>query len=435
MKNRKRNIVFGAVFLVIFVLAVGAFVVNLCQNPSLSETQQVSKELPKMMLNLRDVTLGDIYSDSKEIKYPGNELALINNDEITEFTDVEVKGRGNTTWDHIKKPLQIKLPTRADLLGLGKRRKWILLTGYWDDTNLRTDTAFYLEKMLEERFAYRGEFVELYVDGEYEGLYYLTRGIEVSKTAVDLRDSLGVLIELDNAFCGEAEYYAFSGNGECLSVKDAVTKDEEGLALADFTESFNALEEAVRAKDFAAISEIIDVESFAEYYLISEFTMNIDAYFTSQYFYKDGVDDKIHAGPAWDFDVAFDRWGGYTVDGEFTKTYLTEEFEDPEMQFSQKSRLFARLIQFSEFKAEVNRVFQERLSGRKNELLWHIFQQAAKIYSAAVQDTGKWEKGDYVQTVKSLLEWVKARYDYFEIEYGTKRYQNYPAYDINVIEV
>ena len=108
MKNRKRKIVFGVLFLVIFVLVTGVIVANLRQNSLLSELQPAPKELPKMMLDLRDVTLGDIHSDSKEIKYPGNELALINNDEITEFTDVEVKGRGNTTWDHIKKPLQIK---------------------------------------------------------------------------------------------------------------------------------------------------------------------------------------------------------------------------------------------------------------------------------------------------------------------------------------
>ena len=52
-----------------------------------------------------------------------------------------------------------------------------------------------------------------------------------------------------------------------------------------------------------------------------------------------------------------------------------------------------------------------------------------------MRDGEKWEKDNYVMDVKMMLRWLSARFDYMEQEYGTKRYQNHPAYDINVIEV
>lgn len=375
--------------------------------------------LPEMRITLNDATLDEVKQNGKDVRYLGNWLQLGD----LAFEDVEVKGRGNATWGQIKKPYQIKLSQKADLLDLGKRRKWILISSYWDDADLRTDTAFYLEKMVGEDFAYKGDYVELYVNDEYEGLYYLVRGIEVGKNAVNLRDPLGVLVELDNIYGKMEEKFFITNNGECLTVKDVVAKDNADLALASFGQAFNALEEAVRARDYATLTKVADVESFAEYYLISEFTANPDAYFTSQYFYKDGPEDKIHAGPAWDFDISLNNTGDRdiaTAGNSLTKTIATEELEDKEAQYGYWSRLFARLIKMPEFETEVKRVFQERMSGRKDELIQHMFKQAARIYPEAMRDSEKWGKGDFVRGVKNLLDWVSQRFDYFEVEYGEK---------------
>lgn len=426
MKNRKRNIVFGTVFLILLILVVFLVQVNLV----LRDEAPQKIAVPELRLTLNDVALDEIKENGKEIKYPGNKLTL---GELS-FDNVEVKGRGNATWAQAKKPYQIKLAQKANLLGLGERRKWILLANFVDNTNLRTDTAFYLEKMLGDKFAYEGEFVELYINDDYEGLYYLVRGIEIGKNAVDLKDSLGVLVELDNAYAkNESEYYITNG-GEHLTIKDARTKDYANVAMEDFMVNFNALELAVGQKDFESIAQLIDVESFARYYLLEEFIVNPDAYFTSQYFYKDGPEDKIHAGPAWDFDIALDLWNETSPTFEYTKSHELAELGVDE-QYGNRSRLFARLVDVPEFRAEVGEVFQTTLLGRKNELLRHIFERAAKIYPMAIKDGEKWEKGECVKSVKNLLKWVSARYDYFEWEYGTKKYENYPFYDINVIEV
>lgn len=436
MRKREHKGVFVTLFFAaVFVILIGVILVqiNIPQKPTLT----VNNEIPRMEISLNGVILEEIYENGKEIKYLGNNVIFTDGDKKEEYEDVEIKGRGNATWAQIKKPLQIKFRQKVDLLGLGPRKKWILLANYADWTNLRTDTAFYIEKMVGEKYAYRGDFVELFVNDDYQGLYYLTRGIEVGKNAVDLRDPYGVLVELDNVYGQAEKLYYTTNNGEYLTVKDIVNDDNGAIAMEDFVASFNALEEAVKNRDYNAINELIDVKSFAEYYLIEELMLNTDAYYTSQYFYKDGLNDKIHAGPAWDFDISLNNYRrGQDNDPVMPFAPMIEmEYLPPGEQYLQWSRLFARLIDISEFRAEVDRVFNARLSGRKDELLKHIFVQAARIYDAAMRDGEKWEKDNYVMDVKMMLRWLSARFDYMEQEYGMKRYQNHPAYDINVIEV
>lgn len=434
-KREHRGVFVTLIFAVGILVLVGIILVR--NSVSRRSVPTSSNELSHMEISLNDVTLEEIYENGKETKYLGNNVTVTDGDKEEAYEDVEIKGRGNATWAQIKKPLQIKFKQKVDLLGLGPRKKWILLANYADWTNLRTDTAFYIEKMVGEKYAYQGDFVELSVDGEYQGLYYLTRGIEVGKNAVDLRDPYGVLVELDNVYGQAEELYYVTGNGEHLTIKDLVDNDSATAAMEDFVANFNALEEAVRDRDYYMINELIDVKSFAEYYLIEELMLNTDAYYTSQYFYKDGPNDKIHAGPAWDFDISLNNYRrGQDNDPVMPFTPMIEMgYLPPGEQYLQWSRLFARLIDIPEFRAEVDRVFNARLSGRKDELLKHIFVQAARIYDAAMRDGEKWEKDDYVMDVKMMLRWLSARFDYMEQEYGTERYQNHPAYDINVIEV
>lgn len=439
MRKREHKGVFVTLFFAAaFVILIGVILtqINVPQKPTLT----VNNEIPRMEIDLNGVALEEIYENGKNIKYLGNNVIFADGDKKEVYEDVEVKGRGNATWAQIKKPLQIKFRQKVDLLGLGSRKKWILLANYMDWTNLRTDTAFYIEKMVGEKYAYQGDFVELFVDDDYQGLYYLTRGIEVGKNAVDLRDPYGVLVELDNVYGQAEELYYVTGNGEHLTVKDVVNEDNIATAMEDFVANFNALEEAIKNHDYDAIRELIDVKSFAEYYLIEELTLNMDAYFTSQYFYKDGLNDKIHAGPAWDFDMSFNNYRrGQDNDPVMSFAPVIEtEYLPSDKQYLQWSRLFARLIDIPEFRAEVDRVFNDRLAGRKDELLWHVFTQAARIYDAAMRDGEKWEKDGYVTDVKKMLQWLSARYDYMEQEYGIKA-ENIediePIYDINIIEV
>ncbi|MBQ1298748.1 CotH kinase family protein [Candidatus Saccharibacteria bacterium] len=382
--------------------------------------------IPRININLEGVSLDEIKEGSKETKYEGNELELYNEGRVAEFDGVEVKGRGNSTWKHKKKPYQIKFTSKVDLFGLGEAKKWVLLANYLDHSFLRNDIAFTLAEMLEIKYNYRGKFIELYFNDEYEGLYYLVPKIDIAKGSVNLKEEDGVLFELDNSYGDEEEYYeSYSGN--YLLLKDLVSEDEENKekVVNEFLEDFNKLEMLAERGEYEGILDIIDIESFAEYYLVNEFTVNPDAYSSSFYLYRDGAGDKIHAGPVWDFDLALaNRVWGWEVDERYYSSdenmiRKREAFgEDGLMENKFISKLFYHLMDFPEFNEEVRRVYREKLRGRKEELLKEIQDRNGEIQKAILKDNEKWGIQDSGEEFNYLFNWVKARYEYFEQEYG-----------------
>ena len=154
--------------------------------------------VPRMNITLNGVTLEEINAGSKEVKYEGNEVAVYEGEKKTlEAEGVRVKGRGNTTWEQVKKPFQIKFTKKTNVLGVASNKKWVLLANFFDTSLMRNDVAMLLAETLEIDYNVRGEFIDLYFDGKYEGLYYLLPSVEISRGSVDLKDSGGVLFELD----------------------------------------------------------------------------------------------------------------------------------------------------------------------------------------------------------------------------------------------
>lgn len=444
MKDRSRLFGLGVMIL---ILVVG---LGILLKISLDERERValldkSQGLPVLELSLEGTSFEEISGGEKTVKYPGNELTVIDGKQVDTYSEVEVKGRGNSTWMMPKKPLQLKLEDKVDLLGLGKARKWVLLANYLDASQLRNSVAADVAEMLGIGQALRGRYVELSIDGEYQGLYYLTHKVEISKKVVDLRNSLGVLVELDNLHRGDENCYWSTGSA-CLLAKDMVSEDLEAMVMEDFLTDFNQLEVAAENRDYAAVESLIDVESFAAYFLLNEFTANPDAYCSSWFMYKDGFDDKIHAGPGWDFD--------YALGNREWVWRLTEDFFSPENDMIREidalggkfmingeviekepdgvtSKLIYHLMKMPEFQNEVRRVYQEKMAGRKNELLMHLKWQEGQIYAALTRDYNKWERGDFAEEIDYLTDWVERRYDHFEKTYG----DNSGGNDVMVVEV
>lgn len=425
-KKKDRSWTIATIGLLFCIVVLGFFLKDNIERKFLN----YDRKLPRIDIELNGVSLEEIKGGSKETKYEGNELALDNGGQIIRFDNVEVKGRGNSTWEQSKpkRPYQIKFTSKVDLLGLGKAKKWVLLANYAEHSYLRSDIAFKLAEMLEIDFNHRGEYVELYFDGEYEGLYYLIQKIEITKSSVDLNEDDGVLFELDNAHLNiEDEEYYKSYLGNYLVFKDMKSKDEgkKKKAVNGFLSDFNMLEIAAKKEDFKTVSEIIDVESFAKYYLMSEFTVNPDAYTTSFYLYRDGENDTIHAGPVWDFDLALaNRKWAWEVDGRFyspTETMIRrrEAFgEDGLTENKYISKLMYYLMEMPEFREEVESVFRDKMMGRAEELLKTMQNKKNEIRRAVFKNNKKWGVEDSEEEYEYLLDWVKKRYEYFESEYG-----------------
>ena len=395
--------------------------------------------VPRMNITLNGVSLEEINAGSKDAKYEGNELAVYEGDKVTlEAGEVRVKGRGNMTWLGEKKPYQLKFANKTDMFGMGKARKWALLANATDVTNLRNDVAFCLEQMLEMKPFLEGVFVELYFNDKYVGLYYLTQVVEISKQSVSLSDPMGVLVELDNLYWNSEKYYVTS-NEDKLILKDVVTENFAEASMNDFLNNYNAFETAVRERDFERISKLIDISSFANYYLLNEFAVNPDAYWTSFFMYKDGSQDKIHAGPGWDFDYAFanrawENWMGEEFysptrnmvrkdeilsEEEYMKMGLSNTGGTDWYKISQSlSRIIYDLMEIPEFENAVRRIYIDKMKGQKDRLLSIIEVRANMIEEAVLKDEDKWSGEGFWQEVKRMKEWISKRYDYFDEVYG-----------------
>ena len=428
-------------FLVAVILAV-VIVLTIDGRTQTEEVAFIYDGIPRMDITLADITLEEIDNNEKALKYDGNTVDLTSQSGIFQFDNVQISGHGNSTWVQTKKPYDLKFEKKVNLLGLGKAKKWVLLANALDDTQLRNDIAYYVGRMLGGDWMQNGEFVELYIDGDYRGLYYLVQKVEIAKNLIDLNDPLGVVVELDNLHTGGICYKAYDEN--CLVVKDLVDEENLAPAMRDFLDSFNALEIAAEAGDYEAVEKLIDVESFAKYYLVSEFTSNPDAYNTSWHLYKDGVMDKIHAGVYWDYDLALSnaRWGGsefflpedVRTREKFAfgwKDYDKDGFETELEVDKLTSKLIYYLMRMPEFRKVVDDIFAEKMCGRGEELLGWIEQRVAMIDEARQRDLSRWDKSDVNQESEKLINWVMRRFRHFENEYGN----NCVNYDINVVEI
>jgi len=255
-----------------------------------------------------------------------------------------------------KKGYGIKLAEKADLLGMGKDRNWVLIPTYRDNSLLNfriiNDLAFYGGMP----FAQQSRYVDLYIDGDYRGVYLLTEKMETGKNRIDIRDleeateqvnteplnsfrrrklsniersgaagfcwtipndpediTGGYLLEFDTAEKAENEASRFgTDNGLTLSVKSPKYITEAQLTyIAVLWQDFeNALYSRTGYnRKGIHYSEYIDMESFAMLWLLDEFGMEIDIS-SSHYFWKDSDltgDGKIHACAPWDVEHCFKR--------------------------------------------------------------------------------------------------------------------------------
>ena len=283
--------------------------------------------------------------------------------------EMEIKGRGNSTWLADKKPYKIKLDTKTNLLGMGKNKHWVLLSNPYDSSLSRN-------KLIYDLAAGMGldtmscQWVDVVLNGKVVGNYLLCEHVRVGDTRVDItnwddiaedtakaiynankktmtkaeRDELADLME-DNmdwvtdgfiTYKGQtytiSDYYELpkTNGGYLLEGYEAEepyfvsdggysvsVSSPEGIGkgmLTEINRYYSDFEKAALSSDFSAIinghkvryTELADLQSLAKYALVNEVFQNQDFMRRSTYMYKD-VDGKLIFGPVWDLDSSSDN--------------------------------------------------------------------------------------------------------------------------------
>ena len=336
--------------------------------------------------------------------------------DVTE-ADVKIKGRGNSTWKMAKKPYALKFDEKISLLDEPKDKSWVLLANYTDKTSLRNQTAFYMGSISNLDYTPRFHFVELMLNGRYNGTYQLGDKIKISKNRVNVGDD-GFLLEIDAIAGADEIIFRTNHLRHPVNIKDPdVEVDDENY---NYIKNYViTAEDALFSDNFKDSEEgwqkYMDMDSFVDWYLINEITKNNDAGFYTSCYMNLKRGDKLKMGPLWDFDIAFGNVyynGTYLIDGFWIKnaTWYSRLFEDPVFVAKVKERFEYFYSRKGDIMSEINANAQYlRYSVQENNNKWHT------LYTYTWPNYDIW--GSYQNEVQSMKEWLNARIEWLKAEF------------------
>ena len=142
-------------------------------------------KLPVLYLDVEDTIEKDIYTTGT-LTLQGN--ALYDQPEFLYQGDIEIRGRGNSTWDaYPKKPYKLKLDRAADLFGMGESKHWILFANYADESLMRNKIAYDLSGELGMPYM-ESAWVSVVMNGTYLGNYLLCEQIRIEEDRINISD-------------------------------------------------------------------------------------------------------------------------------------------------------------------------------------------------------------------------------------------------------
>lgn len=293
---------------------------------------------PIFTINPQDVLDAPIIRINTENKAPIKDkenyvtctVDVSNTDEEACMTAVPagIRGRGNSSWMwHDKKSFRIKFDKKQSMFGSEyKAKSWTLIANHADRTLSRNALAHELASRLDDiAFASMHQHVEVYLNDEYLGLYLLCDQMQTGEGRVDIEESkenldpetelpldvdTGYLIEMDGRHNedGKEGHLYFIGDYDKqygLKTPDADDIPDDGHnEYLEFIEGYiTDCLDALSAEDWELITSLIDVNSFADAFIVQELFGNIDVGTFSFYMYKP-KSDKLYCGPLWDFDLS-----------------------------------------------------------------------------------------------------------------------------------
>ena len=363
----------------------------------------------------------------------------LNYESIPETT-LQVKGRGNSSWNTFlkKRSYNMKLEKRTSVCGMPKHKRWCLIGNYRDKTLLRNQVAMELGRVTQLEWVPRGVQVELVKNGTHRGTYLLSEQIRIDENRVNIQElhkddvqseaiTGGYVLEVDRY--GDSDTYSFYSKYMTGTIYEADSKSlvhvkipsiEDGNdAQFKYIEShFRKAEEAIcnnKGDWTEALSTYIDLSSIIDQWLIYEITATPEPargpY--SFYMYKKQGDTKFYGGPLWDFDfMSFIR----TTQNQWvnkTAGWIPFLWDCPEFRATVKAHWDMYKADFYDIQSRYIDE-QERYLLKSAEANWAIHHQN-------LIDDGRRENGDETlssteaiqrmrEVLKSRLDWLDARF-------------------------
>ena len=406
--------------------------------------------IPTMYLTSSGAAQGRDWVDASKSNAATGTMNLIGADGAPVYSGElkQIKARGNSTFTYAeKKSYQIKLAEPSDLLGKQEQVKtWVLLASYFDATQMHDKLIKDLAAELGLAYTASCDWVNLYYDGEYRGVYLLSEKNSVGATSVAITDmeqayeqlnegygtdmttalaknsygqqyqytkdlkepeniTGGYLIELNHEMWDEVSGFK-TRQGVAFNVKSPEWCGDS--AMKYISEYYQAFEDAVYATDDTGaytgyntgtgkyFYEYVDMDSLVKVFLLQELALNCDGFISSVYFYKD-ADGMMYAGPIWDQDMTFGTGWNKTNGAEIVDYHYLAE----------------ALIRIPAFESAVKEYYTNTFASEVRDLLGSngtIARQYALLKDNAAMNYTIW---DYIRIGNPEMEghiWQGASY-------------------------
>lgn len=313
---------------------------------------------------------------------------------------MQIRGRGHSSWKGAKKPSKIKLGKKASIMGMPKNKHWALLK-----PTENTVAGLQLGRLMGMAWTPDFRPVEVVLNGDYIGLYFLTETIRIDENRVNIFEQQdqetnpdvipgGWLVEVDN-YRDECQITIPENSRWNLTLRYHSPEDLSSVQLQWLTNEFKAINAAVYANDKTSTDweRYLDVESMARFFILQEVMDNPDGFHGSFYLHKDaGEDSKWIAGPIWDL-VCYNR----------EKTDYTFRMK---VHYGITPHWIGEIIQYPNFCASVADVWKEVYPTRLSEIYDYIDATVLPLEQAWANDCKRWNE-DATQTAHLRAERIK----------------------------
>lgn len=330
----------------------------LCENTEFW-TPVISPEMPTISITTDDGSnefITDYDRDAKlegKIEYVSATVSVSSSDasETLNEAPAQVKARGNWTLYYPKKSIRIKFSEKQSMLGLNEGRaykSWVLLAEWKDLAMLNNAAALFMAHNIlgaDGYYCSDYRFVQVYINGEYWGVYLLAEQQEANPGRVDIAEpedtepDTGYFFEYDNYSTEEAaladgdptfeiSHYASTAQQQGYTVKSDTAYDNQVEYLEKcmsiiyricheaaaydkhygFDSAYAKIVSIESASAQETISQVVDLQSLVDTYILSEIVYDPDINWSSFYMTLDMSktgNKKLTFQAPWDFDSCF----------------------------------------------------------------------------------------------------------------------------------
>lgn len=318
----------------------------------------------------------------------------------TEPVALQIRGRGHSSWKAPKKPYKLKFAKKTAIMGMPKNKHFALLK-----PSENTVAGLHFGKLLNMAWTPSFRPVEVVLNHDYIGLYFLTETIRIDENRVNIYEQAdgetdpdlikgGWLVEVDNY--RDDNQITLRENGTwVLWLRYHSPENLSGEQLAWLREEFTALNVAIYSEDKTSTEweKYVDVEGMARYFIVQELMDNPDGFHGSFYLHKDLKDNaKWVAGPVWDLVCYYREKTDYT-------------FRLP-AHYGFTPHWIGRIIEYPNFCKAVEKVWEEVYPKRVAEIYDEIDRVVLPLAAAWKKDAARWGD-DATQTASLRAERLK----------------------------